>query len=182
MKRLVATLKRPKVFVPVLVFALVVLFTPLSFYKVRESYQCSGCCSKLDVYQWKFGHPEFCVLPATPHWQNLRVSRTFQDFAPTNHEHQWVFAQGSPYRLGLKMYACAIGSGRNIGKLGSHYELDEDFRKYVALQEREQKLTRDQILTLLTLPWNPDPSQTNNAAFQEIARISENMLDKYFSQ
>src|SRR5579862_3123162 len=158
-KKAFALLKRPVVFLS-LVLLMIVAFTPLSFYKERATYMCSECASQRNVYQWVFGlTPEFSV-PVSPHWDVLKISRVCKDLCPPNHQHQWVFGQASPYRLGYIWYGCAIGAGRP-GYLASEYELSEEFRTYITEQEHQNKLTRTQSLTLLSLPIYPEPNQTN---------------------
>jgi hypothetical protein len=175
-------LKKPKISIPLGVVLLVVLFTPISFYKQRSSYQCSGCISNKSVYQWYFGFGGLWGFPISPEWEDLKISRVCKDFAPANHKHNWVFAQGSSYRLGFIWYGCALGSGKNIGEMGHYYNLSEDFREYITEQENQKRLTHDQILNLLTLPSHPTESQTNNSAFLEVAGTYKKLSDKHFSQ
>lgn len=136
---------------------------------------CSECASQRNVYQWVFGlTPEFRV-PVSPHWDVLNISRVCKDLCPPNHQHQWVFGQASPYRLGYIWYGCAIGSGR-AGHLASEYELSEEFRKYIAEQEHQKKLTRTQSLTLLSLPIYPEPNQTNDPVIYKALLDANKML------
>lgn len=175
-------LKRPIVFGSLLVALLfIVLFTPLSFFKNRSSYMCSGCLSRRDIFQWTFG-PPFSGVPITPEWQVITVSHTSKNFGTTNHQHQWEFAQGSPYRFGYIWSGCAIGAGRHISELAEFYEQSEDFREYFAVQAQERNLTREQILALLTLPMYPEAAQKNSEAFRTMTAASSNMLDNYFKQ
>src|SRR5260370_40322622 len=77
-------------------------------YKQRDSYYCQACWSRKDVFQWKLGSWMGTSVPLTPSWERLNETRFLKDFLPTNHVHDWMFAQGSPYRFfGTTWGGCA---------------------------------------------------------------------------
>jgi hypothetical protein len=178
--RAFSKLKRPVVFISIGAL-LIVLFTPLSFYKQRSSYECSECMSSRDVYQWSFGFGGLWGFPVTPEWETLSASQIYKDYAPANHQHTWVFAQGSPYRLGFIWYGCGIGPGGNGGEFGEFYESNAAFRNYLAGLERQKQLTRAQIFAMLALPRYPSKNQTNKSDFEETAQTSKKLLGDFLN-
>jgi hypothetical protein len=110
----------------------VIVVVCLLNYRERRSYVCQVCFSGRDDYQWRVGDWGTLSLPITPTSSQFRFSGFAKDFALTNHQHQWKFAQGSPYFFfGTRWGGCALGGGRHTSDLFRIYETDDEFRKYV---------------------------------------------------
>src|SRR6266851_2325523 len=84
----------------------------LLHYKERDSYRCQVCSSTKDVVQWRLGAWTGGSVPLSPKWERVAATQFLHDFLPTNHTHDWKFAQGSPYYFfGTRWGGCALGGG-----------------------------------------------------------------------
>src|SRR5438552_1432313 len=71
----------------------------LLHYKQRDSYRCQACLAKKDVFQWRLGSWAGVSVPLTPSWERATETHFLHDFLPSDHVHEWMFAQGSPYHF-----------------------------------------------------------------------------------
>jgi len=134
---------------------IVFVFSLLFHYKERDSYQCQLCFSGRHVYQWRLGSwgGGGTSIPLTPMWERLEESQFRRDFFPTNHVHDWRFAQGSPYYLfGTKWGGCAIGAGRYTSSLYVTYESDPEFRTFIQAKLRDGSLIRSNVIAMMSEP------------------------------
>jgi hypothetical protein len=177
--------KKPKglivLFAAFLLFLWVFRFLP---YRERSSYCCSTCLSRQDEFQWRIGSwGSGCLsFPLSGKRKVLKASFTYQNFVKSNHQHEWIFAQRSPYYFGFKWGGCALGRGGRLGQVADFYEMDEDFRTFLAKEAGQRKLGNQQVLDLLLLPRYPDPDLTNNPAFKENLKISDAIMKEYLGK
>jgi hypothetical protein len=132
----------------------------LFHYKQHDSYYCQVCWSKKDVVQWWVGSWMGATVPLTPKCERVAETRFLQDFFPTNHVHQWMFAQGSPYYFfGATSGGCAVGGGRHVSEVCQIYESSTDFRAFIKRKLHDGSLTRSNLIALVSRPVDAEASQ-----------------------
>lgn len=163
------------------VVAVAVVAPPFGLRRDRNTYQCQTCFSKRHELQWKVGNWTSPSLPVSPKHIVLEESRTFQCFVPPNHEHRWVFSQGSPYYwFGTSWGGCALGSGRHRNDLVDVLESPfGDSVEFLAEKLRTGKLTTNELLAALAAPRH-SPKQTNRLtdSQQLAARLTDEFFDR----
>ena len=97
---------------------------PYGLRRDRDSYQCQTCFSKRHEFQWKVGDWSGLSLPVSNKRLVVEESRILRNFTPMPHEHEWVYAQGSPYYwFGSSWGGCALGGGRARNDLVTMLEM-----------------------------------------------------------
>lgn len=159
--------------------AALLLLSPFLIYTERQSYQCPGCLSKKHVYQWHAGiWPEFAV-PISFQRTVEEDSRTLSDFAPPNHTHDWIFAQGSPYIwFGTSWAGCAIGRRGSMNEFAQSYEGSENFREFVRRKQREG-LDSKTVYQILILPRTLKDNQINDSKVFDYMKRSKELFEEY---
>jgi len=132
-------------------------------YEERDHYGCQICFSRKSVIQWRLVAWADASIPLTPSWEAVTGTRFLHDFFPTNHVHDWQFAQGSPYHLfGTTWAGCAIGGGRHISPLCELYESSLDFRTFIQTKINDSSLAKSNVIALMSIP-SSDKSSTLRA-------------------
>jgi hypothetical protein len=143
-------------------------------YLERRSYLCQVCFSGRDDYQWRIGDWGPLSAPLTPTWSRFHFSRFAQEFALRKHQHQWKFAQGSPYYLfGTMWGGCALGSGRHTSILFRTYEMDRKFRRYVNDEIASGRISTSRFIELASCVDGDDMVRQRQA---------QEFLDEYYSK
>ncbi|HXT40766.1 MAG TPA: hypothetical protein VN887_12205 [Candidatus Angelobacter sp.] len=155
------------------------LLSPFLIYKERKSYQCSDCLSKKHVYQWYAGvWPEFAI-PVSFQRTIEEKSRTLRDFAPVNHTHDWIFAQGSPYIwFGTSWAGCAIGRRGSMNDFAQRYEGSDNFREFIRRKQREG-LDSKTVYQMLILPRTLKDNQMNDSKLLGYTKRSNELSEEY---
>ena len=154
--------------------AAVVVFGLLN-YKQRDSFTCSSCGSRRDVFQWRLGVWLGSSLPLTPRWQRVHETQFFHDFLPVNHAHKWVFAQGSPYYFfGTRWGGCALGTGGDLNDLLSCYDHQPAFRAFIQAKLKDGSLTKSNLVALAA----ERRSNEHSPAMREINALVEGFIDR----
>ena len=98
----------------------------------QGNYVCLTCISGQQASQWRMGTWEHSIPLASKEFV-VRNSYVFTDFlAERNHEHDWKFAQGSPYFLfGFIWGGCGISITPEWHPFIIKYETKATFRKFV---------------------------------------------------
>jgi len=140
-------------------------------YKQRNSYYCQDCWSRKDVYQWRLGLWMDTSIPLTPTWERVTETRFHQDFLSTEHVHNWIFAQGSPYYFfGTTWGECAIGAGRHSSEVCEMYDSDPEFRAFIQTKLHDGSLTKSNLVALVS-------SSASQNAFQ---KEEQTLLDSFY--
>ena len=154
---------------------------PYGLYRERDTYQCSTCLSKRDVFQWRIGDWGSHSIPVSLRREQIVDSMTFKQFAPRPHVHDWQFAQGSPYYwFGTQWGGCAIGGGRHRNDLGELMERSiYGFNDYVSRRIIKGDITTNQLYEALISPcrWRED----TNAPTLAQARAQQ-LADEFFNE
>ena len=147
----------------------------LLHYKERDSYCCQICFARKEVFQWRFGSWVGLSVPLTPSWGRINETRFRQDFFPSDHVHNWMFAQGSPYYFfGTIWGGCAIGGGRHVGKLCQMYESSPEFRTFISQKMRDGSLAKSNVVALFSMPQNGESSP--------LQKDADALLDAFLSR
>lgn len=178
LRKCAAFLGRHKI-LSALAVLLFLFLSPVSLYRQRASYCCSGCLSGQDVYQWFFGDWSSWSVPLSPKHVKVRNSYTFVNFTPSNHVHTWVHAQTSPYYLGFRWGGCALGLGGYHSDFADWYEKDRDFRDFIAAKESRKELDRGQVLRMLLLPNRIHGDPLKDPQSQQDLFISKKLIDGF---
>ena len=126
------------------------LFFP---YKERDSYRCQVCFSTKDVFQWRLGSWMSASVPLTPTWERVTETHFLHDFLPGRHQHEWKFAQGSPYYFfGTTSGGCAIGGGRRVSDIFRIYESSPEFRTFIQTKLHNGSLNKSNVVALVSNP------------------------------
>ena len=143
----------------VILSTLGVLAGVLFHYKQRNSYRCQVCFAMKDVFQWRIGLWAGASAPLTPSWERIAETQLLHDFLPTDHVHDWAFAQGSPYYFfGTTWGGCAIGRGRHLSELCRMYESSPEFRAFIEKRVQLGSLTKSNVVALMSCPQTGKPS------------------------
>jgi len=144
-------------------------------YMQRDSYRCQVCFTKKDAFQWRLGEWGDWSVPLTPRWERITETRFAHDFIPADHVHDWMFAQGSPYRFfGTTWAGCAIGAGRRVSGLCQMYESSSEFRAFLQGRLRDGSLAKSNLIAMVSVPRTGEsPSQKKDA---------DELLEAFFSQ
>ena len=153
----------------------VVVAALLFHYKERDSYRCQICFAKKDVFQWRLGSWGGFSVPLTPSWERIAETRFLDDFLPTGHIHDCMFAQGSPYHFfGTTWGGCAIGRGRHISDLCRMYESSLEFRAFISQSLGDGMLARSNLVAMMSCPRSAKPSPLQKEA--------DALLETYFAR
>lgn len=148
-------------------------------YRQRNTYQCETCLSRKHEFQWFAGSWSVYSFPITAKRVIEQPSLVFRDFVEPNHQHQWVFAQGSPYYcFGVKWGGCAIGGGRHQSEMATLYQIDEDFRSYIS-KRIQTDISKEKVYGLLL------SSRYSNERDEEKATnagLAKQVIDDYYSK
>lgn len=119
--------------------------------KDRNTYQCQTCFSKRHEFQWKIGDWSGWSLPVSPKRLVVDESRILRKFTPLPHEHEWKFAQGSPYYwFGSSWGGCALGSGRSRNELVTMLEMPiGEIDRFIGEKLRSGELSTNQLFAAL---------------------------------
>lgn len=158
-----------------------VVAPPYGLYRERDTYQCSTCLSKRDVFQWRIGDWSSHSIPLSNHREQIADSLTLKRFTPLPHVHDWRFAQGSPYYwFGTQWGGCAIGPGRHRNDLAELMERpSRGFDDYVYRKLTTGGVTTNQLYeALISLRlW----SENTNAPNRAQARAQQ-LVDEFVRQ
>ena len=146
----------------------------LLHYKQRDSYRCQICFTKKDLFQWRLGSWMGFSVPLTPSWERITETRFRQDFLRSDHVHDWMFAQGSPYHFfGTTWGGCAIGGGRHVSELCQLYDSSPEFRTFITQKVRDGSLASSNVVALFSMPRTGEPSP--------LQKDADALLDTFFS-
>lgn len=159
----------------VVVGAVAAVAALLFHYKQRDSYRCQICFAKKDVFQWRLGSWMGVSVPLTPSWERISGTHFQQDFLPTDHVHDLMFAQGSPYHFfGTTWGGCAIGGGRHVSELCQWYELSPEFRTFITQRVSDGLLSKSNVVAMMSCPRSVEPSPLQKEA--------DALLETFFAQ
>jgi len=135
------------------VLCLAGLFVVLANYKQRDSYRCQTCWARKDIFQWRAGAWEELSVPLSPKWESVEETHFLHDFFPSEHVHDWKYAQGSPmYRFGTQWGGCAIGPGRHVSLFCDFYEKSPKFRTFIQAKMGDGSITTARLMALALEP------------------------------
>ena len=144
-------------------------------FKEKRNYKCKFCHSKKHEYQWFFGSWATGSIPLTSSRDEIDLSNIYNCFFKDEHQHEWIFSQGSPYYFfGTKWGGCALGSNRHMNEFAMELEFYEDFRKYVIKLEEEGKIKRDTVYKLISL----SSDDKESALHKQLTTIMDNFMEE----
>lgn len=133
------------------------LLVLLGNYVERDWYRCRVCSTRKYQTQWHLGFWIGASIPLTPKWQRFQETRFSHELLFPEHQHEWLFAQGSPYYFfGTKWAGCAIGEGRHANRFCDMYESNAQFRDFIRAKLQNGSLLKSNLVTLVTNPEQVD--------------------------
>lgn len=155
----------------VFIGSLVALF---GHYKERTTFRCQSCWAKRDVFQWRFGSWSGYSVPISSKKEKIGDTQFLKDFIPATHNHDWVFAQGSPYLFfGTSWAGCGIGSGRYVSQICNLYESFPEFRIFIKERLNHGGVSKSQIIDLASHPRGGEPPEIRD----EVTKLIDSFWD-----
>jgi hypothetical protein len=126
------------------------LLYPVGPYRERNSYRCTVCFAKRDVFRWSFGSWHSFSFPITGSKEVISEKTFGEKFLREHKTHQWEFAQGSPYYWGCRWGGCALGRGRHVSQVFEMYEMVPDFRDFIDEQLKSGTLSSNTVVAIFS--------------------------------
>jgi hypothetical protein len=147
----------------------VIAFPLLSHFKWEESYLCKDCLAHKTVTEWRMGvqplgYPLFGRQSGFTE-RSIRLTDPVEHFTPSvgetlfppEHQHEWVFAQASPYYLfGKRWGGCLLGAPRRMNPFAYAFLNNADFRADVEERVRSGQLSQSEARAMF-LSGKTDP-------------------------
>ena len=168
-------------FFAVIVVCLLVALPPYGAFKQRNTYHCQTCLSKQHVFQWRAGSWSGFSIPLSLTWSNIEASFTLANFTPKPHQHEWGFAQGSPYYgFGMIWGGCALGEGRYRSEFAGLYEGSDRFRSYMSNKLNSCEFSTNEVYAFLLADrfWKHGTNET----VVRTGERSQKAVDEFFEK
>jgi hypothetical protein len=142
-------------------------------FRERRTYFCQTCFARKDVYQWNVGQWSKFSLPVSRHTYLITPSHFGGDFLAEHTQHNFVFAQGSPYYWGRHWSGCALGAGRHLSEAFQTYEREPDFRSYIGQALKDGKMKTNDVVRLMV-----EGAKLENPAWREANQLVSDYYDE----
>jgi hypothetical protein len=155
-----------------LVLATFLVF-PVGPYRERNSYRCTVCFAKRDVFRWWFGSWRDFSIHIGGSKEVISEKAFGETFLREHTTHQWEFAQGSPYYWGSRWGGCALGSGRRVSQVFETYEMIPDFRNFIDEQLKNGMLSSNTLVAIVS---------DNSLEETPLRKQGNDLIDRYFAR
>lgn len=143
-------------------------------YKQRDTYKCETCHSKQHFYQWRFGSWTNGSFPVSRKSQTIDETQLRQQLFASDHEHEWVYFQGSPYKyFGTTWSGCGLGGAKHMNEFAQWYELNSDFRTFIQTKIDSAGLCKESLREIAGIPswhYTPVPSGADESELIVLAK------------